>query len=39
MTPGMVRAAAVSMLRIRARGWGLRTVAPQSIPSAHRSEE
>ena len=39
MTPGMARASAVSMERILALGWGLRTVQPQSIPSAHRSEE
>src|SRR6266511_1794716 len=38
-TPGMARAGAVSMPRIRAWGWGLRRVAPQTMPSVHRSEE
>src|SRR5215216_5934598 len=38
-TPAMRRAGAVSMDRMRAWEWGLRTVAPQTIPSIHRSEE
>src|SRR6266508_672345 len=38
-TPGMARAGAVSKDRIRAYGCGLRSVAPQIIPSIHRSEE
>ena len=29
----------MSMPRIRARGCGLRSVAPHSMPSIHRSEE
>src|ERR671924_870487 len=38
-TPEMARAGAVSRDRMRAWGWGLRRVAPQTIPSIHRSEE
>src|SRR5829696_2994050 len=35
----MARAGAVSRDRMRAYGYGLRRVAPQTIPSIHRSEE
>src|SRR5215216_6556714 len=38
-TPEMARAGAVSRDRMRAYGYGLRRVAPQTIPSIHRSEE
>src|SRR5215217_9025823 len=38
-TPATRKAGVVSMDRMRAWGWGLRTVAPQTIPSIHRSEE
>src|SRR5918999_3515230 len=38
-TPPMARAGAGSRERMRAEGWGLRRVAPQSIPSRYRSEE
>src|ERR671924_1721554 len=38
-TPEMARAGAVSRDRMRAWGWGLRRVAPQTIPSIHRSDE
>ena len=38
-TPGVASAAVRSMPTIRARGCGLRSVAPHSIPSVHRSEE
>ena len=38
-TPGSASAAAKSIDRIRACGWGLRTVVPHSIPSAQRSDE
>src|SRR5919112_1899480 len=38
-TPEMARAGAGSRARMRAEGWGLRRVAPQTIPSRYRSEE
>src|SRR5215212_3273803 len=38
-TPEMARAGAVSRDRMRAYGYGLRRVAPHTIPSIHRSEE
>jgi hypothetical protein len=39
LTPGSWIAAVRSMARMPARGCGLRRVAPQSMPSAQRSEE
>jgi carbon-monoxide dehydrogenase small subunit len=38
-TPGTASAAPSSMPRMRARGCGLRSVAPHSMSSAHMSEE
>src|ERR687895_835911 len=38
-TPEMARAGAGSSDRMRAEGWGLRRVAPHTIPSRYRSEE
>src|SRR5688500_19186295 len=38
-TPAMARAGAGSRERMRAWGWGLRRVAPHTIPSIQRSEE
>src|SRR5260370_39887537 len=38
-TPGMRSAADASTERMRARGWGARRVAPQSMSDIHRSEE
>src|SRR5512132_723553 len=38
-TPEMARAGAGSRERMRAWGWGLRRVAPHTIPSRYRSEE
>ena len=38
-TPGIASAGAVSSAAIRARGCGLRSVAPHSIPSRRMSDE
>ena len=39
VTPAVASASPMSMLRIRARGCGLRSVTPQSMSSSQRSEE